>query len=124
MQPWLSFEAPMSSVRALGLPCFSKGALEPEAAGSNQAPVLRRTTPRRIRSLRRVAAGQGPRALKGRIRATPRSARGGAAVPRPHPPQPVRGHTQLAGQPRAVGRDRLGVVPDVVAEVEGVVGGP
>ena len=40
MQPWLSFEAPMSSVSALGLPCFSKrrvragiGRIEPRAGG-------------------------------------------------------------------------------------------
>ena len=51
MQPWLSFEAPMSSVSTLGLPCFSSGRLEPASAGSNQAPVDSRTTPRRMRSL-------------------------------------------------------------------------
>jgi hypothetical protein len=43
----------------LGLPCFSSGRLEPRSSGSNQAPVESRTTPRRMRSLRRAACEAG-----------------------------------------------------------------
>src|SRR3982074_958956 len=59
MQPWLNLLAPISRVSALGLPCFSSGRLEPRSAGSNQAPVLSLTTPRRMRSLKRAAARAG-----------------------------------------------------------------
>lgn len=56
MQPWLRFEAPMASVSTLGLPCFSSGWLEPASDGSNQVPVERRTTARRMQFDRRAAA--------------------------------------------------------------------
>ena len=50
----------------MGLPCFSSGSVDPRRF--DQAPVESRTTPRRMRSLRRAAARQAPRSLNTRRR--------------------------------------------------------
>ena len=70
----------MSRVSALGLPCFSSGRLEPASAGSNQAPVDSRTTPRRMRSLRRARREAGAAVVEHAHQVAVGDAAGGGVV--------------------------------------------